>query len=183
MRTPSAYAKATAEIDRAAAAGLLSHPAIQYREAAGIPYLVACCKEGMRLHPSVGWTLPRRVPPGGRTVAGVWFAGGTRVGVNAAVVHRDKKVFGEDADEFVPERWFREDALKMERYMFQVRACNRGARLQSWGAPAIVGRACNRGVRLSLEWMLTWGAVRRWVKGLYREERAFHTAARTRSID
>jgi cytochrome P450 len=135
MRTPSAYAKATAAVDRAAAAGLLSHPAIQYREAAGIPYLVACCKEGMRLHPSVGWTLPRRVPPGGRTVAGVWFAEGTRVGVNAAVVHRDKKVFGEDADEFVPERWFREDALNMERYMFQVRACNRGARLQSWGAP------------------------------------------------
>ncbi|KAK1914917.1 hypothetical protein P3342_010908 [Pyrenophora teres f. teres] len=118
MRTPSAYAKLTAEIDTASQAGLLS-PIIQYHEAVGLPYLMACCKEGMRLHPSVGMTLPRQVPRGGCVVAGEWFPEGTRIGVNAAVVQQDKSIFGNDADDFVPERWLGSQAAKMERYMFQ----------------------------------------------------------------
>lgn len=119
MRTPSAYARLTAEIDEAEQAGLLSQD-IQYHEAVGLSYLMACCKEGMRLHPSVGMTLPRHVPRGGCVIAGQWFPEGTRVGINAAVVQRDRGVFGHDADEFVPERWFRPNAAKMERCMFQV---------------------------------------------------------------
>jgi cytochrome P450 len=119
MRTPKAYEKLNAEIEEAAASGFLS-PIIQYNEAVGLPYLSACCKEGMRLHPSVGLTLPRHVPKGGCMISGHWFPKGTRVGVNAAVVQRDKSIFGYDADEFVPERWFRKDAARMERYMFQV---------------------------------------------------------------
>jgi cytochrome P450 len=118
MRTPAAYAKLTAEIDEADNTGMLG-PTVQYYEAAGLPYLMACCKEGMRLHPSVGMTLPRHVPQGGRVIAGKWFPEGTRVGVNAAIVQRDKKIFGDDADEFVPERWFSSDAARMERCMFQ----------------------------------------------------------------
>jgi cytochrome P450 len=107
------------EIDTAKKKGRLSEN-VQYREAARLPYLVACCREGMRLHPSVGMTLPRCVPPGGCVVAGERFPGGVRVGVNAAVVQRDRQIFGEDADSFVPDRWFREDAARMEHYMFEV---------------------------------------------------------------
>jgi hypothetical protein len=55
-------------------------------------------------------------------IAGGWFAEGTRVGVNAAVVQRDEKIFGEDAEEFVPERWFRKGAGRMERIVFPVRS-------------------------------------------------------------
>jgi cytochrome P450 len=120
MRSPSAYEKLNAEIEEAAASGFLS-PIIQYNEAVGLPYLSACCKEGMRLHPSVGLTLPRHVPKGGCMISGHWFAEGTRVGVNATVVQRDKNIFGNDADEFVPERWFGVDGARMERYMFQVK--------------------------------------------------------------
>ena len=120
MRTPSAYAKLITEIDEADQAGLLSAN-IQYHEAVGLPYLMSCCKEAMRLFPSVGMTLPRQVPQGGCIIAGEWFPEGARVGVNAAVVQRDRGIFGEDADEFVPERWFRSGAAKMDRYMFQVK--------------------------------------------------------------
>jgi cytochrome P450 len=119
MRTPSAYAKLTVEIDDADAAGHLS-PTIQYHEAVRLPYLVACCKEGMRLHPSVGMTMPRHVPAGGFAISGAWFPEGTRVGINAAVVHRDRNIFGDDAEEFVPERWFRKEATQMERYLLHV---------------------------------------------------------------
>lgn len=120
LRNPSAHARLTAEIDDTSRAGYLD-PIIQYRQAIKLEYLSACCKEGMRLHPSVGMTLPRHVPAGGATVvSGEWLPGGTRVGVNAAVTQRDRTIFGEDADDFVPERWFRPGAAKMERYMFQV---------------------------------------------------------------
>ncbi|RAR15515.1 pisatin demethylase [Stemphylium lycopersici] len=101
MRTPSAYAKLQKEIDLAGEENKLSEN-VQYSEAEPLPYLVACCKEGCM-------------------IAGEMFPGGTRVGVNAAVVQRDRRIFGEDADSFVPERWFRADAKRMERYMFVVR--------------------------------------------------------------
>lgn len=69
-------------------------------------------------------TMPRYVPKGGCEIAGEWLAEGTRVGMNAAVVQRDEGVFGKDAEEFVPERWLRKDAARMERYMLHVSYCD-----------------------------------------------------------
>ena len=48
-------------------------------------------------------TLLRHVLAGGCMTAGRWFPEGTRVGVNAVIVQRDEKIFGEDAEESVPE--------------------------------------------------------------------------------
>lgn len=39
--------------------------------------------------------------------------------MNPAAFHFVKSIFGEDADEFKPGRWFRPEAKEMERYMFQ----------------------------------------------------------------
>ena len=53
-------------------------------------------------------------------IAGKWFPGGTRVGVNQLVVHHDKGLFGQDAYEYVPERWLRcseKEAAYMERHL------------------------------------------------------------------
>lgn len=124
MKNPEAYHKLRDEIDEATRSGQLSSPHVRYSEAMQLPCLVACCKEGMRVHPSVGLTLPRHVPQGGCSISGHWFPEGTRVGVNAAVVHLDKGIFGHDADLFNPDRWFRDDAVNMDRYMFQVSNCH-----------------------------------------------------------
>jgi len=119
MKNPAAYKKLTEEIDQATNEGRLSD-IIRYHEAMKLPYLLACCKEGMRMHPSVGLTIPREVPAGGRDICGQRFPGGVRVGINAAVLHRNKDIFGPDANGFNPDRWFREGAENMDRYMFQV---------------------------------------------------------------
>ncbi|KAK3062510.1 hypothetical protein LTS18_003924, partial [Coniosporium uncinatum] len=119
MKSPRVYRRLVEEIDQANICGKLGSENVLYNEAVSLPYLDACCKEGMRLHPSVGLTLPRNVPPGGCEILGVRFEEGTRVGVNAAVIQRDTSIFGVDAEEFNPERWFREDAAKMDRFMFQ----------------------------------------------------------------
>jgi len=75
MRNPAAYEKLTAEIDTAVADSTLSMP-VAYAEAVKLPYLKACINEGMRLHPSVGLTMPRLVPAGGPTISGFYFPEG-----------------------------------------------------------------------------------------------------------
>ncbi|KAF1817103.1 cytochrome P450 [Eremomyces bilateralis CBS 781.70] len=117
MKHPNAYDKLVEEIDKATDAGILSQPNIRHEEAMKLPYLDACCKEAMRLHPGIGWTVPRYVPKGGRTIVGQWFDEGIRVGINPAVTHFDRSVFGEDADQFNPDRWFRGDSVNMEKHM------------------------------------------------------------------
>jgi hypothetical protein len=88
-------------------------------------------------------TLPRRLYQGGRAVAscdgvglgecrsyrgaeicGQRFSGGTIVGINAWVIHRDQNVFGEDAEAWNPDRWLGPDEGKrrlMEKTLLTVR--------------------------------------------------------------
>jgi hypothetical protein len=105
MKNPEALAAAHKEIDAAAAAGSLSSP-IKYSETTTkLPYICAAIKEAMRMHPSVGLSMQRHAPEEGLELAGKFIPRGYRVGLNPAVVHYDKSVFGQDADEFKPERW------------------------------------------------------------------------------
>lgn len=106
LKHPPAMEKLQAEIAEADRSGNLSEIP-QYREVnhKAMPYLAACIKETFRIHPAVTISLPRHVPAGGAHICGQFFPAGTRVGISPHVVGRDKKLFGEDADEFRPERW------------------------------------------------------------------------------
>jgi cytochrome P450 len=117
MKNRDALAKLVAEVDDFDARGQISRPHVTYAEAIKMPYLVACCKEGMRLHPSVGLGMPRHVPAGGATIAGRYFPEGSKVSINAAVLHYEDAVFGPQADRFKPERWLEGDALNMDKHM------------------------------------------------------------------
>jgi cytochrome P450 len=114
MKDPAAYHKLQTELDRATEEGVLG-PIVQYNEAIKLPYLGACIKEAMRLHPSVGLTMPRIAPVGGLSVGGHTVPEGYNVGMNAAVVHRDVSVFGPDPDVFRPERWLAGDGDSDEK--------------------------------------------------------------------
>ncbi|KAK1146756.1 hypothetical protein N8T08_002517 [Aspergillus melleus] len=110
---PAAMTKTRAEIDRADQAGQLGDP-ISYQESVHhLPYFGAVMKEAMRLHPSIGMTLERRVPDQGVTLAGRYIPGGTTVGVNPWVVHRDPNAFPEP-DVFRPERWLESSPEKLQ---------------------------------------------------------------------
>jgi cytochrome P450 len=81
-------------------------------------------KEAMRCHPGVSYPLERLVPAGGETICGHYLKEGTIVGVNAAVIHRDTTIFGEDALAFNPERWLGPDEERiktMDRNLMTVR--------------------------------------------------------------
>ena len=103
LRTPGVLARLKAELD----AANLSVP-VTWKDSQGLPYLDACVKEGMRMHPGVGLNLERVVPNEGLILSnGTRIHGGTVVGINAWVIHRDQAIFGADAAEYNPNRWLR----------------------------------------------------------------------------
>jgi len=113
------------EIDEADAQGKLSE-SVTFAESNGLPYLIAVIKEATRIHPSVQLCMPRLVPAGGAKICGEYFPAGVTVGCNPFVIHRDYRVFGEDADEFRPERWLDEKRAKeMDKYIITFGAGNR----------------------------------------------------------
>ncbi|KNG89231.1 cytochrome P450 [Aspergillus nomiae NRRL 13137] len=118
FRTPRVYAKLTAEID-AAKCNQLSTPRISYNEAVKLPYLAACIKEGIRMHPITGVSFPRHAPSSGCMIGEHYIPGNARIGVNPGVMHFSKTIFGEDADRFRPERWIDGNASRMDRHIMQ----------------------------------------------------------------
>ncbi|KAK8155481.1 cytochrome P450 [Phyllosticta citribraziliensis] len=120
LREPHIYRRILAEIDDAVKAGRLSD-VVQYNEALQLPYFQAALKEAMRMRPAVGVAMARQVPPAGAEIDGKWYPGGTAIDVHAWVLHRDRGIFGDDAEVFRPERWLEdaERAKLMDRHMFQ----------------------------------------------------------------
>jgi cytochrome P450 len=84
----------------------------------------AVVNEALRIHPSTGTMFERLVPQGGCMLHGHHIPENTVIGVNAWVINRDKKIFGEDAEQFRPERWIDaspEQEQSMRRNMLTVR--------------------------------------------------------------
>jgi len=115
MKNPEVYAELLEEIDAATSSGALSSPP-SFREASSLPFLCATIKEAMRLHPSVGLTMPRITPVGGLEIAGTHIAAGYNIGMNAAVVGRNEDIYGPDAHAFQPKRWLRDDSAAMDKH-------------------------------------------------------------------
>ncbi|KAJ5946669.1 hypothetical protein N7454_003508 [Penicillium verhagenii] len=113
MRNPLVMKKVRDEIDSATHDEKLSSP-ISYRESVThLPYVGAVLKEAMRLHPSVGLIAEREVPQGGTVICGKHIPGGTIVGINAWVLHRNAQVFP-DPEAFIPERWLENSPEKLK---------------------------------------------------------------------
>jgi cytochrome P450 len=115
MKSPEIYTELIKEIDDATASGQLSSPPT-FREASELPFFCATIKEAMRLHPSVGLTMPRITPAGGLEVAGTHIPAGYSIGMNAAVVGYNEEVYGPDAHTFQPKRWLGENAAAMNKH-------------------------------------------------------------------
>ena len=67
--------------------------------------LDAVIKETMRIHSTSSLGLPR-IATSKVTIQGHDFPPGTVLSVPSYTIHHSKVIWGDDADEFVPERWF-----------------------------------------------------------------------------
>lgn len=83
---------------------------VSYAQTKSLPYLQAVVREGIRIFPPLTDPFARDVPPGGDTVVvdggrAVFLPGGVSVIPSWTAMHRDRALYGADADLFRPERW------------------------------------------------------------------------------
>ncbi|KAI0888741.1 cytochrome P450 [Annulohypoxylon maeteangense] len=113
LKNPNTLAKLREEVKAAQLAAGTSSKDIPFKMSQAMPYLQAVIKEALRMHPATGLPIERVVPVGGATIAGRFFPQGSVVGVNTWIEHRNPRIFGEDANEFKPERWLSDDTEKV----------------------------------------------------------------------
>ncbi|KFY37707.1 hypothetical protein V494_04641 [Pseudogymnoascus sp. VKM F-4513 (FW-928)] len=117
MTHPLAYNALQSEIDKYVQEGLISSPVVKDTEASKMKYLQAVIKEGLRIWPPVTGLLSKQSPAGGDEFEldgqKYFIPEDTSVGYCAWGVHRNKEIFGPDADMFRPERWLTEDTSKL----------------------------------------------------------------------
>lgn len=85
--------------------GLQEHESLSFRELEKLPYLTAVIRESTRLHPSITYQLPRVPPPEGIQIAHFHVPSTVSCGISPAAFNRSCDLFGEDADQWIPERW------------------------------------------------------------------------------
>lgn len=103
-RTPGCLAKLQREVD--GAVGGVEVPT--YEMVRDLPYLQNVVNETLRIHSTSGIGLPRQIPEDasrGIELLGRYFPPGTVLSVPSYTMHHSKEIWGEDADEFRPERW------------------------------------------------------------------------------
>ncbi|GAA5918088.1 hypothetical protein JCM6882_004987 [Rhodosporidiobolus microsporus] len=130
ISNPSAHKKLQQELDSTfgprGVEGVLD-----YDDVKALPYLQACIQEALRLHATSGMGLPRLMTQT-TEVCGEVFPAGTILSVPSYSIHRLKSYWGEDADEYRPERWLvsEEKAREMEKAL----------NIFSYGPRSCVGR-------------------------------------------
>ena len=77
-------------------------------------------KETLRFFPVTPWNFPRVVPEGGLTVGGHFFKAGTLASTNPWVLHRNRDIFGPDAEIFNPLRWLDPASKALDQYLITV---------------------------------------------------------------
>ncbi|CAD6187178.1 unnamed protein product [Caenorhabditis auriculariae] len=99
-KNQEALKKAHQEIDE-----VCTEATISYEQIMQLKYLDAVSKEALRLYPVASFASSREcVAP--TTLGDIQIEKGTLVEADVMTIHRDKNVWGEDAEEFRPERWF-----------------------------------------------------------------------------
>lgn len=118
IQNPHAYKKLEEEIAAFERDNKLSSPVVKFAETSQMTFFLACAKETLRFAPSTPIVLPRYVSPGGMVLNGSFVPEKTEIGANPYIIHRDKAVFGEDANIFRPERWLEDpDRVRaMDKY-------------------------------------------------------------------
>lgn len=110
LRTPHVLPKLQKELDEA---DIPFGTVPSYDSVKDLPYVQAVINETMRIHSTSSLGLPRLVPavspenpnPKPIEILGYSFPPGTALSVPSYTIHHSKEIWGDDADDFVPERW------------------------------------------------------------------------------
>lgn len=117
IRHRDAWRRARAEIDSSVAH---IDRVVSFEDAQSLPFLQACIREALRVFGPVPMGLPRVAPREGVTVGERTFPEGTVLSINPWSMHHSKEIWGDDAHEFNPDRWFDESVAAAEKYWMPV---------------------------------------------------------------
>lgn len=130
LGSPGCYEKLAAEINEAESNCQLSNGVATFEEAQSLPYLTACLRETFRGAESTITMMPRVAQKGGTWILGQFVPEGTHLSATPWITHRNRALYGEDAELFRPERWLEASPEKLQqwkKYDFQFgygsRAC------------------------------------------------------------
>lgn len=116
-----------------------------FSETRQLPYLDAVISECLRYLPGNCFAQERLVPAGGLTLPdGTWVPEGTEIGFNAYVMHRNKGVWGPDAEDFKPERWLQKDTETEGEFKDRLGAMNNANLSFSAGSRKCIGMNLGR---------------------------------------
>ncbi|RHZ87305.1 hypothetical protein Glove_37g52 [Diversispora epigaea] len=82
-----------------------------------LPYLNAVISEGLRLYPSAIDLGPGKQTTEDMVIKGHFIPKDTIISVNIFYLHRAKKYWGEDSNEFIPERWLTPEKLPTDCFI------------------------------------------------------------------
>ncbi|KII87769.1 hypothetical protein PLICRDRAFT_176536 [Plicaturopsis crispa FD-325 SS-3] len=109
------------------ALGADDDPVVTYEQVKRLSYLDACINETLRIHSTSAIGLPRAAPEEGILVLDKTFPEGAIFSVPSYTIHRDTGVWGDDVDQFRPERWFERDGAAIQKafnpFSYGPRAC------------------------------------------------------------
>jgi len=124
LHNPRTLEKPLEELDGKAGEGNLDTP-VKFKQVYELPYFNACFQETARMHPALGLPMERVVLEEGVMLCGRYIPGGTVVGMSSWVTHKHEETFGQDCDEWRPERWLEcgpEGKRRMEKGLLTVSA-------------------------------------------------------------
>ncbi|KAK4224031.1 pisatin demethylase [Podospora fimiseda] len=114
---------------------------VSYARARALPYIDAVVKEALRYHPAVSMLMERIVPEDGLTLpTGSVVPGGAMVGMNPYILGRNKSVFGDDAEDFNPDRWLQMKGETDEAYQERMQLWNQASIQFGGGSRICLGR-------------------------------------------
>lgn len=133
-----------------------------FAQVKNLPFLRRCIDEAMRLHSTSAIGLPRIVTsPSGITYNDRAYSAGTVLSVPSYTIHHSAEVWGDDVEEFRPDRWLKENLTPRQALCFNP---------FSYGPRACVGQNVAR-MELSL---IVGTAFRRYDFELYQERLESH---------
>ena len=107
MKSPAILARAQAEVDSVFGTDLAARPT--YAQVNRLQYVLQILKEALRLHPTAPAIAKRALANTAIGEGGKYtIHKRNMIILHALAMHRDKRVWGEDADEFNPEHFTRE---------------------------------------------------------------------------
>ncbi|KAK3681767.1 cytochrome P450 [Podospora appendiculata] len=139
LKTPRVWARLRSDL---ASAGLTAeHTPLPLKAVRALPYLEAIVNESLRILPAVILSMERYVPAGGqRLLDGSVVPENTILGFNLFVLGRNKKTWGDDAEEFRPERWLQNDGEADEGYRARLQEMHSAAMSFGGGSRICLGK-------------------------------------------